>query len=117
MSKKTYYKQKKIPLYGGYLTIIISSSKKKVGKLLDEDIDEDLYAHAYDWQNGHYAIVLNIEDIKKKNLKGTVAHEAVHTAHGILERAGVVASHINDEAMAYLVTWLVNQIHKVIDKC
>jgi hypothetical protein len=40
---------------------------------------------------------------------GTLAHEAVHAANYMLERAGVKMSYENDEAQAYLVGHIVDQ--------
>lgn len=40
---------------------------------------------------------------------GTLAHEAVHAANYMLDRAGVKMSYENDEAQAYLVGYIVDQ--------
>lgn len=40
---------------------------------------------------------------------GTLAHEAVHSANYMLDRAGVKMSFENDEAQAYLVGHIVDQ--------
>jgi hypothetical protein len=38
-----------------------------------------------------------------------IAHEAVHTAWGMLNRAGIPVTFANDESLAYLTGWLVRE--------
>jgi hypothetical protein len=42
---------------------------------------------------------------------GTIAHEALHLSHKIMTDRGMKVDAENDEAQAYLLGWLVNQIH------
>ena len=44
---------------------------------------------------------------------GEIAHEALHLAHFILNRAQVQCGPENDEAIAYLVTYITDEIHRI----
>ncbi len=106
-----------IPLYRGKLVIIITDSAKQVKKHIPEFDDAYLYAHSY-WakfkKSQGYYIILNFKNPYRKIHHGTIAHEAVHTAHFIMKDRGIIDSFENDEAKAYLVEWITDQVYKVI---
>ena len=43
---------------------------------------------------------------------GEIAHEAVHAAHFLLKDVGVKITPDNDEPLAYLVQWIVDELTK-----
>jgi len=47
---------------------------------------------------------------------GTIAHEALHATNRILYHVGVDPDHNNDEAQAYLLSYIVDEIYKQGDK-
>ena len=44
-----------------------------------------------------------------ENDPAIIAHEAVHTAWGMLNRAGISVTFSNDESLAYLAGWLARE--------
>ena len=48
---------------------------------------------------------------------GLVAHEALHLAVAVLERAGVPVSAKADEAVAYVLQWLVDELSAWLARC
>ncbi len=56
---------------------------------------------------GEYCMMFSIEPKLH-----TIAHEALHTVNSILFDRGVEVSTKNDEAQAYLLSWVVDQIDK-----
>lgn len=48
---------------------------------------------------------------------GLLAHEALHAAVAVLERAGVPVSAKADEAIAYLLAWIVDELSKWLARC
>lgn len=108
-----------IPLYRGKFIIIITDSTKKVKKYIPSFPDDFIYASSYyanyKKQQGFY-IILNFKSPYRKIKHGIIAHEAVHTAHFIMKDRGIIDSFDNDEANAYLVEWVTDQIYKFIKK-
>jgi hypothetical protein len=42
---------------------------------------------------------------------GTIAHEAFHVSSFIMKRVGINPDVNNDEAQAYLLSWIVEQVY------
>ena len=118
-------KKVKVHVYDTYVVVMIGDS-------LDSLIEgESLLRRLRDsnsaFQNAiHYAA----QSIKLVNTKGggfayyllfegdylgpgVLAHECLHTVHAILESSGVECSYDNDEASAYLLQYLVDEVYKV----
>ena len=108
-----------VPLYRGKLVIIITDSTKQVKKCIPYFDDNYLYAHSY-WtkykKSQGYYIILNFKNTYRKIHHGTIAHEAVHTSHFIMKDRGLIEGFDNDEAEAYLVEWITDQVYKFIKK-
>lgn len=122
MSKKKNYfikKVKKIPLYVGRLVIIATNDKKKAHKKFPDYYDrgEEPYAHAirddYKGWNGFY-IILNFDHSWSKITHGVISHEAHHITSFIAETVGIRHDPTNDEPMAYLHNWVVDQVYKFV---
>ena len=45
---------------------------------------------------------------------GTIAHESFHAAYEILNWAGVKVDVEHQEAFAYMLTWVVDEVHKTV---
>lgn len=108
----------KIPLYRGLFIILISNSIDEINKLFPSFVDDDLYAHAsmdYYRDEEAYIMVLNFND-SRPITNAVIAHEAFHLANFLADRRGIMRDN-NDEPLAYLIEWMVEETHKFIDKC
>ena len=111
--------EKSFPIYRGRFVIILSNDRDKLVNMLP-DVDFDyLYAHSVltSWKGMEgYIVILNMDSQYRKIHMGTIAHEAVHIANMLFEQRGITLSAVNDEPFAYLVEWIVDEIHKFINK-
>ncbi len=119
------YKEKivKCPLYPVWVCFIASDSQDEVNK--HHDLDVEGFSAGYATRQGIQLrgdkykvtcvfIILN-PNFKKAQLEigpGSIAHECLHGSSFILEYIGIHASHGNDEALAYLIQYLVVEAHK-----
>mgnify|MGYP001774080096 CR=1 FL=1 len=110
-------KEYDIPIYRGIFVVIITNNVDELREYIPE-FDGELYAHswlhAYNDKQG-FLCVLNFE-ARRAVTHGTIAHEATHIAHMILEQRGVLPDFINDEPVAYLVELLTDTIYKACKK-
>ena len=107
-----------VPLYRGKLVVIITSSVKQLKKYIPDWTDKEIYASTYyapykEKQQGYY-IILNFKGTYRKIQHGTIAHESTHAAHFIMKHNGLIGDLVDDEAQAYLVGWITDQVYKVI---
>jgi len=116
-----HYKEIEIPLYVGYLVVVITNCDKKIEEIIPdfhEGRDRGFpYAHALEdcWkkdQTGFFG-VFNFENRFKKLFHGTIAHEAVHLATYILSKIGSYYDPENPEPFTYLVDWITDRIYEV----
>ena len=109
----------KIPVFKTRLWIVISKSISKsidtVEDIIDHKIIEEsgkrstkAYMYAYEHVDGKYTLILFLKDTAKP---GTVAHECSHAVKVCLHWHGVKPSYTNDENEAYMLEWLVDQVH------
>jgi len=107
-------KEIKIPIYTGTLVLINTDSVKKLQKIIKNwGNDKDIYATStyFDLKGKHgYGIVLNFNN-KTDLTHGTIAHECYHICSIIMDIHGIKPDFNNDEPMAYLVDWLVDQCY------
>lgn len=103
----------KIPIYTGYLRVIISDDFEHVCKKYDVDLDAaDTGAFVFTEiiKGGHkFSIVL-----KPNASNGYIVHESVHLCSNIYDIHGIKPDIHNDEPQAYLTEWLYEQIEKVL---
>lgn len=120
MSKKYFYKEEQdVPIYRGRLVVIISNDKDKLKSFIPYFEDNEIYAHSFmlDWKGKEgFVIALNFNNKHRPIHIGTIAHEAVHVAHLIAEHRGVIPDFVNDEPIAYLVEWIVDEVIKLMEK-
>lgn len=110
-----------VPLYKGTLVVVCCNNSAVVkNRFPDLDIDAEIFAHTYtggNWNGKNARIVLLNPLSQVANLNsGVIAHEAYHVVSGIMSHVGVYPSFDNDEPMAYLIEWVVNNIHRVVDR-
>lgn len=117
------YREKKfrVPIYHNRVVLIETNDGGKIEKKYGLETEYHLYAHTWDWKISikgiDYAcifIVFNTASKEDKVDEGIIAHEAFHASSIIMDRKGVKADYENDEAQAYLIEYLVREIHKFI---
>lgn len=122
---KLMYREKIIPcpLYSIQICFIASDSEEEVNKR--RNLDMEGFGGGYATrqpiklrgQKDREICIFIILNTDAKGLSiplgpGTIAHECLHGCSFILEYVGIHATHGNDEAMAYLLQWLVTEAHK-----
>jgi len=110
------------PLYRGKLCVINTNSNGLLLRKHDLELkDKELYASTIDGcikiNNSNYYctyIILNTNNSFTPITHGVIAHEAFHASNFLLSRRGVIIDRDNDEAQAYLIDWITDQIHRLI---
>lgn len=117
MKKYFFIQSKEIPLYRGKLVIILSNDKEKIKNICPIFDDDNIFAHAifgnYKGTQGFF-IILNHKNKYMQINPGVIAHEAHHICSYIADKRGIIIDTNNDEPMAYLIEWIVNEVHKYI---
>jgi hypothetical protein len=105
-------KKIKVPIYNTILTIVISKNLDGVSEKfnLKEDLSE-YSAITIDEKDG--SVVVAFSDIYRIK---DIAHEVVHIKNYIFRNINQKLDVDNDEAEAYLTTWLFNYIYKFFKK-
>lgn len=108
-----------IPLYYGKLQIVVAKDLRKAMNKVGEPIPQDWIPENYDgfvtWgtkDNHHYYTVFILPTVSHS----TVAHEALHITNRILQDINHTPTFLADEPQAYLLGWVVKQIHLVLNK-
>lgn len=105
-----------IPIYYGYLVIIISNDYRAVADKygLKEAVEN---FGAFVWgnrnANGIMEFYVCIDEDCSNHL---IAHEVVHLVNHIFLDKGIELDRHNDEPQAYLTGWLFSEIEKFKDK-
>jgi hypothetical protein len=107
-----------LDVYGAELHLAVDKASWRAIRRIVDEMDEDVPDAAgqvqfFQWEVAdtgrtipHYVIWLHLEGaFNDRDLVDTVAHEALHVGHCILEHAGVQEKG-NMEALAYLTGWL-----------
>lgn len=103
-----------IPIYGCYLTIIVTKEFEKIGKQFDSENSECASAQVGTRQdkNGINEYIY----IQRPSVTfGTIAHEAKHIVNRIFRDRGQDLDLYNDEAECYLLGYITDNIHKYIN--
>lgn len=117
--KYHYVKEIEFPLYRGVLVVMLSNDLDLVRKDIEEFKLEDIYGHTINvnWKgNNGFVVLLNLDNDYRKTHHGTIAHEAIHATNMLLDSRGVLADFNNDEAQAYLLEWVVDEIYRFISE-
>lgn len=104
-------KEIQIPIYGGKLMIHITNSKKVASKIAGQK-QYDVFAFHIRNNHEHYHIVLNPEHPKAEITYGVIAHECTHAALTLFKSRGIHPDVENQEPLAYMIEWLVDQVVK-----
>ncbi len=112
-------KKIQIPIYFGFLHVVISKDFEKACKKLKVDIKGNdincwgAFCNKYTSKNGilHYRVFL-----KPKASETIIAHETVHLVNMIFDDRHMQLDVLNDEAQAYLTGWITKQVYKAIKK-
>lgn len=101
-----------VPIYNCNIMYIVAKNFLKAGRAIGEELSLDSNENcglAFKIGEGctDYCILVKP---KYKNTWSTLAHEALHITNFILEDRGVKGSYKNDEAQAYLLSYIVDAI-------
>lgn len=112
--RKMVKRSVKIPLYGGYFTILCGSKEEwKEWRGCNYPMDEGYEAYMDRFNvsgKGHVVVAF----AKGYETPGLIAHECAHAAGWILDHVGVKPDWKNDEAFTYLLSWMVNRVYESI---
>jgi len=121
-------KKVKVDIYHTYVTVLIGESLDSLIesnpllrnlRLTDESMQACMHYAAQsiklvNVKDGGFAYYLLFEgDLLSP---GILAHECLHTTNAILDSSGVDCSYDNDEACAYLLQYLVDEVYKIYTK-
>jgi len=111
-------KKYKTPLYGTEFTIVIYNSIEEFNKKFKnwdfsvniEDFDGSIFE-----RDGMKYMVFLAKD-KGYPTPGIIAHESKHLVNSIFIDIGHDLDPHNDEPEAYLLSWIVNRTHELLNK-
>jgi hypothetical protein len=99
-----------IPIYFGYLKIIITESYDQISKKYEMDIDDETYSGVFFYVKENDEYVIAIREVNWS----VIAHEIVHCVNEIFINRGIQLDRHNDEPQAYLTGWITNQVDKFL---
>jgi hypothetical protein len=111
------HKSVEVPLYHQRLQIIICDDAEKeideINKKYPSTISRFEFSGHAEGYGKYNLIVLNKKYLQDESyVIGTIAHEAFHITSFIMKRVGMNPDVNNDEAQAYLLSWIVEQVYK-----
>jgi hypothetical protein len=115
------HKSIEVPLYYQRIQIIICDDAEKeidqINKKYNTNISRFDFSGYSEGCGKYNLIVLNKKYLKDELFAiGTIVHEAFHVTNFIMKRVGIHADVNNDEAQAYLLSWIVEQVYKQYKK-
>ncbi|CAL67404.1 hypothetical protein [Christiangramia forsetii] len=111
-------KKHKTPLYGTEFTIVVYNNNKEFeDKFKDWEFDQNIesFDGAVFKRKEMYYIVFSAEK-KGYPTPGIIAHESKHLVNNIFIDICHNLDLYNDEPEAYLLGWIVNRVHEVLNK-
>lgn len=109
---KNYIARIQIPLYGG--EVFIYTDRETYSKATGDSVsDLEMHDGITDYDDSRTEFSMGLFALPTP---GLIAHEALHVVTEVLDDRGVQISRKNSEAMTYLLEYLVNQIHKKLEK-
>lgn len=103
----------KVPLYNNKFSVILYEKVEEVTSIIGTDNLENLNGCVVKNEEGLHLLL----DISKGvPSPGIIAHEAKHLVNYIFIDLGIELSLYNDEPEAYLLTWVVNAIHEILER-
>lgn len=117
VAPEKFYRQTsfKLPIYHNKIVFVDTNDPDELMRKHPIEIDVVPYAHAYEVitsariRHRYYMIILNTKAEFGNIDAGTLAHECFHITCFVLESKGVFADHVNCEAQAYLLEYIVNK--------
>jgi len=110
-------KRIKIPIYLGYLIIIVTKRLKKIVRKYNVISTTDLDSDAFSFRLVNKKRVVKYYCVLRPKTKpGVIAHEANHLVNMIFKDDCIMLDTLNDEAQSYFLQWIVKQIDKTIKK-
>lgn len=106
----------KIPIYTGWLSVVISDDFEYVCKKYNVDMDA-AYSGAFVWTQENGRVTNFCIALKPNASNKYIAHECVHLCNNIFNIHDIKPDAHNDEPQAYLTGWLFEQVEKVLIKC
>lgn len=111
-----------IPLYKAKLVLIDTNDIGRMEKMFPGwDIEGYVFAHTIKGnirgRDGFHRcifIILNTHTDLSPITPGVIAHECLHAVGWIMDMKGCRHDIENDEPYAYLLEWMVNQVHKFL---
>lgn len=107
-----------VPIYNLPFTVCCGQTIEKAGEFVKvgEDIAAELpYCNAFTlrsrMESCHHIVL-----VEANTKPGFIAHEAKHVVNGIFKYIGQKLDLGNDEAECYLLGWIVEKIHQVVNE-
>jgi len=106
----------RIPIYDGNLGIVFTSDKIDIDKYVNVEFysKEEIFCQTFSTEiddKRTYLVAFNVKHSNYLVTNGHIAHECLHAANMCLGHIGDIASHENDETLAYLLDWMVDQVY------
>jgi hypothetical protein len=107
-----------IPIYFGYLRIVIAKDFTKAAKKIKykTDLDLSLYGAFVYADHNNKGITVYTVFFRPNASHSGIAHEAVHLVNHIFRDRHMLLDTENDEPQAYLTGWINNEIYKALKK-
>ena len=108
----------KIPIYFGVLEVVVAKNLRKALIKHKEPLNgfKPENYDAFVWDDLSSGLAVYKVYIKPTANHKTVAHEALHIVNLLFNNIGAKPDLNNDEPQAYLLGWVVEQIHKTLKK-
>jgi len=105
-----------IPIYFGYLQLVIAKDFTKAAKAVKykTDLDLSLYGAFVYADHNKKGIAVYTAFFKPDASHSSIAHEVVHLVNHVFLDRGMKLDRLNDEPQAYLTGWFTDQIYKAM---
>ena len=115
-------KKIEIPLYYQTLHIVVTEDaekdQKQIKRIFNAGFERFEFAGYAESQGKLHLIVLNKKHMLDDFIDpiSVITHESFHITNFIMKRIGILPDVNNDEAQAYLLSWIVEEVSKVFFK-
>ena len=113
--KKNIVKEINVPIYGCKITYIVTYDFIKTARKYKDELcldSNECRGLAFRLGGSRHSYMILVKPRYRKAWD-TIAHEALHVANFILEDRGIKGSYKNDEAQAYLLSYIIEEIQKI----
>lgn len=122
MSKPPFIRKFRIPIYSDRIWVVVHPS---ISRAIDY-VEDLIPASIGNTGGGVRALTFTYKDDKSVNRTilffnpnpkpGLVAHEVKHVINFVFGWSGVRLSTTNDESECYLLEWMTNKVHSILDQ-